>query len=345
MPIREDPTLGPAAVLEASNSLEREGRVGDAIRLLTEENHRTADARLEAHLVALRHSAFDAVDRTPPTRLPAPITAESPDPVLREHVPDELDPRALREGIARSGCLLVRGLISNERAQQLAAGIDKALEGFDRYADAASDTNPSPWYLPFEPRAGTYRVGGRRNWVRASGAVWTVDSPRMLFQLCDLLDDTGIGDLVTSYLGERPALSANKCTLRRVPIDTSTNWHQDGAFLGAKVRTMNLWLVLSDCGDDSPGLEILPRRLDTVLQTGTDGAMFDWSVSPTIVSEIAGDTPVIAPHFRAGDALLFDHFLLHRTAVGPGMRRERYAMETWMFAPSSYPDGQIPVVY
>ena len=63
--------------------------------------------------------------------------------------------------------------------------------------------------------------------------------------------------------GERPALSANKCTLRRVPVDTNTNWHQDGAFLGADVRTVNLWLALSDCGDDSPGLEIVPRRLDT----------------------------------------------------------------------------------
>ena len=43
--------------------------------------------------------------------------------------------------------------------------------------------------------------------------------------------------------------------------------------------------------------------------------------------------------FRAGDALLFDHLLLHRTAVGPGMTRERYAMETWLFAPSVVPRG------
>ncbi len=55
-------------------------------------------------------------------------------------------------------------------------------------------------------------------------------------------------------------------------------------------------------------------------------------------------TPSSPPHFRAGDAMLFD-MLLHRTAVGPEMTRERYAMETWLFAPSTYPDGQIPVVY
>ena len=35
---------------------------------------------------------------------------------------------------------------------------------------------------------------------------------------------------------------------------------------------------------------------------------------------------------------------LHRTAAGPGMSRERYAMENWFFAPSAYPEGQIPVL-
>ena len=172
--------------------------------------------------------------------------------------------------------------------------------------------------------------------------MWTVDSPRMLFELCELLDETRMVELVASHLGERPALSANKCTLRRVPIDTNTNWHQDGAFLGADVRTLNLWLALSDCAADAPGLEIVPRRLDTVLPTGTEGAMFDWSVSPEIVDEVSRVAPVVTPAFRAGDALLFDHLLLHRTAVEPGMTRERYAMEIWHFAPSGYPEGQIP---
>jgi ectoine hydroxylase-related dioxygenase (phytanoyl-CoA dioxygenase family) len=166
----------------------------------------------------------------------------------------------------------------------------------------------------------------------------------MLFELCELLEETKMVELITSHLGERPALSANKCTLRRVPVDTNTNWHQDGAFLGAEVRTLNVWLALSDCNGDAPGLEIVPRRLDTVLPSGTEGAMFDWSVSPEIVDEVSRSAPVVTPAFRAGDALLFDHLLLHRTAVEPGMTRERYAMEIWNFAPSDYPEGQIPVV-
>jgi hypothetical protein len=33
------------------------------------------------------------------------------------------------------------------------------------------------------------------------------------------------------------------------------------------------------------------------------------------------------------------------TLVVLDKNRERYAIETWFFAPSAYPDGQIPLVF
>ena len=167
----------------------------------------------------------------------------------------------------------------------------------------------------------------------------------MLFELLEVVEETGVGALVADYLGERPALSANKCTLRRVPVTSNTGWHQDGAFLGQGVRTMNLWLSLAHCGTDAPGLDVVPRRIDRVVETGTGGAYFDWAVSDEVVAEVAGDTPVVRPEFGPGDALLFDHLFLHRTAVAPEMTLERHAIETWFFSPSAYPEGQIPLAY
>ena len=167
----------------------------------------------------------------------------------------------------------------------------------------------------------------------------------MLFELTELLERTGIRDLVARYFGERPALSANKCTLRRVPLSSMAGWHQDGSFLGQEVRSLNLWLALTDgSGVDAPGMDIVPRRIDRIVETGTEGAIFDWSVSPDVVEQEAVNAPVVRPTFDAGDALLFDHLLLHSTAVTDEMTRERHAMETWMFAPSAYPEGQIPLV-
>jgi len=47
--------------------------------------------------------------------------------------------------------------------------------------------------------------------------------------------------------------------------------------------------------------------------------------------------------FAPGDALLFDELLLHRTAA-LARAQDRYAIESWFFAPSSYPDNHVPVV-
>jgi hypothetical protein len=334
-------------VLSRARQLREGGQCLRALRVLS-EGAVTAepDPVLTEELVQLRHLAFADLVLGPNdgSRHPGPIVRNGSDPgPLPELSPDELDASSLRRGLARHGCVLVRQLISEDRAGELCSGIDRALETLDAGLAGAPRHETTPWYVPFTPASGDYRVGGRRKWMRASGGMWTVDSPRMLFELVRLFDELGMRPLLTEFFGEAPALSANKCNLRRVPVDTATNWHQDGAFLGADVQSLNLWLGLSACGTDAPGLDIVPRRLDEILQTGTEGAIFDWSVSPDLVDAL--DLPVLTPQFRPGDALLFDHLFLHRTGVTSGMTKERYAIESWFFAPSSYPDGQIPIVY
>jgi hypothetical protein len=236
-------------------------------------------------------------------------------------------------------------LVPEDRVRRLVEGIDRAIAGFDEFASGKSAEETTPWFEPLQPRA-EYSVGVKRKWVRESGGVWTADSPRVLSDLVDTIDSVGLGGAINAYFGERPVLSANKCTLRRVGLDpTKANWHQDGAFLGAGIRSVNVWLSLSHCGRDAPGLDIVPRRLDGVVETGTHGAIFPWAVGPGVVDQVSETTPVCRPTFEPGDALLFDDLFLHRTAVDPAMSRERYAIETWFFAPSAYPDGQIPLVY
>jgi hypothetical protein len=43
--------------------------------------------------------------------------------------------------------------------------------------------------------------------------------------------------------------------------------------------------------------------------------------------------------------LIFDHMFLHRTAILPGVTRDRYALETWFFPPALYPGAQITLIY
>jgi hypothetical protein len=332
-------------LLADADRLANEGQGLDAIRRLTEANRARREPQVEERLVMLRHEVFASLPRRSPGELTTQVVREEATTPLERTSPSDLSVATLRSELSHHGCVLVRGLIPPDRAEAMARGIDRALEAFDG-CEASGSQAASPWYVPFAPPGAGQFAWRRRGWVRASGGLWSADSPRMLFELMELVEDTGVAALIEAYFGERPALSANKCTLRRVPTDTNTNWHQDGAFLGREVRSLNLWLALSRCGVDAPGLDIVPQRFDEILPTGTEGALFDWSVSPTVVEEAAGGADaVVSPEFEPGDALLFDHMFLHRTGVSPGMTRERWAIESWFFGPSSYPDGQIPLAY
>lgn len=316
----------------------------DAIDELTAANRQRPDHDVERRLVELRHAAFADVVGDP--------AWPWPDEPARPRLADGLPPldkawlsaEAMRDAILRYGAAYVPGLLTGSEAAELRQLIDDAFAAHDRHRDGAPLDAIDPAWQPF-PIAVDKELAGTRGWVRDGGGVWTGESPRALFRFLDILEGAGVRDLVQAYLGERPALSLGKSTLRRVPLDSGGEWHQDGAFLGTGIRTINLWVTLTDCGVDAPGLEVLPRRLDGLAATGTHGTWFDWAVAPSAAEDAADGVPFLWPEFRAGDALLFDELFLHRTAVAPTMSKERHAIETWMFAPSVYPGDQIPLVW
>jgi hypothetical protein len=336
----------PGDALERAHELELEGRAVEAIDLLSRVNRARRNAKIESELVDLRHRAFAA--RTPEPGLSQwPLNA--PDLFtditdLPEIAAADLTADILRSAVINHGCLVVRGLLSRAMVGQFTGDIDQALAAAEAQMNGAPTTETAPWWVPFRPMDG-YSVGGGRQWIWEQGSVWAVDSPRSLFDLVEAFHEIGLDRVIADYLGEAPALSVKKCTLRRVPAGTGTNWHQDGAFLGEGIRTINVWIALSACGDDSPSLDVVSSRIPSIVETGTDGALFDWSVGEGAVERARGSHPIVRPRFEAGDAMLFDELLLHRTGVSPGMTRDRYTIESWFFAPSAYPDAQIPVLF
>jgi hypothetical protein len=319
---------------------------------LTERNRKRPSAKLEKRLVELRNEAFAELDRRPPTSTPPEALGEVEGDRRYEVVDGlptiaaaDLDALTVRAAFLSHGALLVRGLARPERARALAEGIDKAFAGRDAHIQGTPAKKTAPWFVPFEPAPAYSSSGKEWNRLQAGGgSVWATDSPRMMFELLELFEEVGLPEMIGEYLGERPAFSMKKSVLRRVSPETGTAWHQDGAFLGEGLRTLNVWLALNRCGDESPGLDVVPQRLEEIVPTGTEGAYFDWAVSDAVVEDLTGGAPIPSPIFEPGDALLFDHLCLHRTGVRPGMEKQRYATETWCFAPSTYPDKQIPIV-
>jgi hypothetical protein len=331
--------------LEAASALEVAGRPIDAIDLLMECNRRLSSPALERRLVSLRREASTGSDGLSPPHAHPPVAREvvvdEGAPAVVE--PGALSPDALRDGILRHGSLHVRGLVGAPRVRELVDAIDRAIAAADEFESGRDREETTPWFEPFQApsRAENVKLGNRRQWIHQAGGVWGADSPRLLYELFDTCETVGLRTLISNYLGERPALAVDKCTFRRVGRDTGTDWHQDGAFLGTGIRTVNVWLALTDCGQDAPGLDVVPARLDRILPTGTEGAIFSWSVGPGVVAQVADTTPVQRPRFAAGDVLFFDDLFLHRTATDPAMARDRYAIETWFFAPSAFPEQYV----
>jgi hypothetical protein len=333
------------------------GDAGDSpleqIETLSAENRRKPDAKRESRLVQLRNEAFAELPRQKPESAPEMLD-EVPEEAKTYELVDglptiaaaDLNAQVIRAAFLDYGSLLVRGLLAPDRARELAAGIDKAFDGRDAFIGGTKANKTAPWFEPFTP-APEYRTTGKE-WnrhVKGGGSVWAADSPRMMFELLETFDQLGLKSVIAEYLGEHPVFSMKKAVLRRVEPGGGTSWHQDGAFLGEGLRTLNVWLALNRCGDTSPGLDVIPKRLTEIVPTGTEGAMFEWSVSDKLVDEeIMKGEPVPRPIFEPGDALLFDHLCLHRTAMESEMAEPRYATETWCFAGSTYPDKQIPLV-
>lgn len=322
-----------------------EGRYVDAIELATEHNRIAADPELERLLVVWRMAAFaERANSAPNPNWPPEFADPFPGlSGLPEIQASELNTNVLAGAILHHGALLVRGLISPDVADQFRPGIDQAFDAFAAWL-ANRRLPPNQWFCPAPIPADT-ELAKSRNWQMLGGGCWAADSPHMLFELVELLERTGVVDMVSQYLSERPALSVGKTTLRKIPVgQKNSGWHQDGQFLGKDVRSVNLWLALSPCGRDAPGIDLVPKRIPYIVETGTHGAEMEWIVGPGLIETLAHDAPVASPEFAAGDALLFDHLFLHRTGLPPNRTRDRWAIEAWMFAPSHYPMNFEPLV-
>jgi hypothetical protein len=336
-----------------AGSLADEGRLLEAIDLYTRANEIERDPAVEQTLLRLRFEAFARADEPTPGDTWPLVTGDGSlppgdIPVLR---PDELTVESLAAGVQQRGCVFVRGLVPPDTSRRLRDGIEHVLAAQDRHLDKDKEgASRDEWFAPFScPAPGSADqamwVGVTRRFLWMGEAAMAFDSPGVSFELLHALAASGATEVITEYLGERPCLALDKCTLRRAGLrHTGGEWHQDGSTLNPGVRTMGVWLALTDCGTDAPGLDVLPRRLDRIMPMGTVGTPFEWSVSEELVQEqFAGET--IRPVFAPGDALIFDDLLLHRTTVDPTMTNVRYAAETWYFAPSACPRDRVLAMF
>ena len=312
------------------------------IETLTQEQRAQPSRETEQRLLSLRHLAgirlVDDHPADPEFAKPDTDALRTGDP-LPEIDSSELSAGLLRGGILRDGCLLVRGLAPRDAALGLAEQIDRAFE--ERRRQEVGQVAADGYYKEFEPHARYGPVFGR-TWIEQGGGLLAADAPMLNFTMMEMFDEASLRRIVSEYLGEPALISVHKTTLRKAEPSVPGSWHQDGYFMGA-VRSLNLWLSLSRCGDLAPGLDIVPRRLDHYVATATEEAILDYTISQQNAEEAAGDHKITRPIFEPGDALFFDELFLHKTGSSPDMPNPRYAVENWFFAGSAFPEEYAPL--
>jgi len=340
-----------------ADAMVEQGDLPAAIDAFTKANRVRRDVKLEERLLELRYQAYAQGTRpSEPPFQPERVADLFPGAVIPEIDAAALTVEAVRSAILCHGSLIVRGLLRADRVETLVADIDEVFDAYDRFRETGKIDEDPQWFRPFkyEPQLKA------RHFRRHTGGVLAVDSPRALFDVIEAFDESAVGDVVRQYFDEPPTLLAKKWTLRRTPHDAApSDWHQDGSFMGHGIRSLDVWVALSHCGDNAPGIDIVGRRLHEIVERGTEGARLEWTVGPGVVERVS-EGSVVRPVFEAGDAVLFDHMNLHRTATDPAMTHDRYAIEAWFFAPSTYyamtniyedgdteevPADQIPIVY
>lgn len=263
----------------------------------------------------------------------------------------DLTVEKLRSAMARKGCLVVRDFFDADVVDGCKSAINQIIDadlksgnkkGLDQDKHNVFSNPPMnlSTVLP-EPR-----LSRSRGFHRSSGSVMVVESSSFAESLIEWYDSLNLADFLESYLGEPPCLSALKWVLRRSKLPISADgWHQDGAFMGSDINSLNLWIPLNTCGGKTgaPGLDIIPKRFKEIINPGEADAALNWSTGNDTISGLEEDCAPVSPEFNPGDVIFFDHFLLHRTQYGEDFGRTRYAIETWFFGSRNFPKNQVPL--
>lgn len=309
------------------------------------------DIASDRHLMGDRIEAYRTREPSDSPRLlvQKPENIAPTRPCVPEIPASALDLDHLRAAVAEHGGLIVRNMFPQSSVDTLIAATDRVI---DACADPRATVEASIYHNPPEnlktimPNKDR-ELANTRSFHRDSGSAMCVEAPSVAEALLQLYEAHGIKQLMTDYLGEPPCLSAKKWVLRRSKLPVAeAGWHQDGAFMGTNLNSLNMWIPLNRCGGNTgaPGLDVVPQRLYDI--ASAEGAQFNWSVSDSLVTDqFARNEAVLVPEFNAGDAFFFDHLYLHRTQYRTDFTKLRYAVETWFFGASSFPKNQIPLAW
>ena len=304
-------------------------------------------ARALGGAVAAARAGRDRVGRRPGG--PAPLRPR--DDGLLEVAAADVSTEGLAEALAEQGVLVVRALAGPAEVAAVREAARSACRAVDGLIGAAP-ADDAPATVPFQqagPLARHYQ--DLRHINRVCQGAMVADWPQALEPLVAVLAATALPEAIAGHLGEQPTLAVEKSVLRHVPAEVPPTpffptwlrgWHQDGTTWEDPSAAVNVWLAAERCGGATglPGIELLPRSGGVALPLFSQGGPDGYEAT---VRRLLAAGPAVRPLLDAGDAVVFDGRLVHRTALADDCTASRASAELWFFAPSRFPGRLHPL--
>jgi ectoine hydroxylase-related dioxygenase (phytanoyl-CoA dioxygenase family) len=137
--------------------------------------------------------------------------------------------------------------------------------------------------------------------------------------------------MATRYLQKEPTPWHITAVRRVNPGNAATilPFHQDQAVIARP--SLNLWVALTPCGRNAPGLEMVLTDKTDLLETyspeETPFATNRQQIDPRLVERTFGSEALWRPEFTPGDAMIFKGTTVHRSHVTPTMSESRLDAE------------------
>jgi hypothetical protein len=121
----------------------------------------------------------------------------------------------------------------------------------------------------------------------------------------------------------------------------SYSFHQDGSYFTREPKQhsgLTTWIALNNCGINSPGLEVYPYKLEKIVRAPRGQPLPNMFADENEVLDLISSDQLWAPEIMAGDCLVFDNFLIHRTHISPEMTEQRNSADLRVFPVSNIPE-------
>lgn len=248
--------------------------------------------------------------------------------------------RAAAAALERNGCILIRNLLTPALFASARSGF-AALREVQRSFVAAPPADID--YAAFEDMRALESAGVVMLQSHLGAAPWRGFAQTVAGAVVQPLRA-----IVENYFHENFVVPIGYVMARQhagvfdARNTTYVAYHQDIDFIGDGFESLNCWVPLDDCGEDAPGLELIPVRLRENLNK-----MLPASVPPVglrfksyeaqVIETRFADAPRFRPVMRVGDVLIFSECTLHRTHHVAGITRARQSMEVRVFPASNLP--------